>query len=56
MDLKGLHGCNELGEGGEIDTTGNLEVHKGYTLESVELIANVRFVAEPTGSFFSRDI
>ena len=48
MDLKGLHGSNELGEGGDIDTTENLEVHKGYALESVELIADVGFVAEPT--------
>ena len=56
MDLKGLHGSNELGEGGDIDTTENLEVHEGYALEKMELSADIWFVAEPTGSFFSRDI
>ena len=56
MYLKGLHGCNELGEGCDIDTTENLEVHEGYALKSVELIADVGFVAESTGSFFSGNI
>ena len=56
VDLKGLHGCNELGEGCDIDTTENLEVHEGYALKSVELITNVGFVAESTGSFFSGNI
>ena len=56
VDLKGLHGCNELGEGCDIDTKENLEVHEGYALKSVELIADVGFVAESTGSFFSGNI
>ena len=56
MELKCLHMCNELREGGAIDTTENLEIHRGFTLESMELIPNFRFVTEPTGSFLSRDI
>ena len=47
---------NELREGGDIDTTENLEVQKGFTLESMELLTYFRFVAEPTGSVLSRDI
>ena len=56
VDLKGLHGCNELGDGCDIDTTENLEVHEGYAQKSVELFANVGFVTESTGSFFSGNI
>ena len=56
VDLKRLHGCNELGEGCDIDTTENLEVHEGYALKSVEFIADVGLVAESTGSFFSGNI
>ena len=56
MELNGLHMCNELREGGDIDTTDNLEVHKGFTLESMELITYFRFVAEPTGSVLLGDI
>ena len=48
--------CNELREGGDIDTTENLEVHKDFTLESKELITYFRFVAELTGSVLSGDI
>ena len=48
--------CNELREGGDIDTTENLEVHKDFTLESIGLITNFRFIAEPTGSVLSGDI
>ena len=56
MDLKGLHGCNELGEGGDIDTTENLEVQKSCTLKSMVLIAYVGVVAEPAGSILSWDV
>ena len=56
MDLKGLHRCNELGEGGDIDTTEKLEVQKGYTLKSMVLIADVGFVAKPAGSVVSWDV
>ena len=56
MELKGLQMYNELREGGDIDTTENLEVHKGFTLESMELITYFRFVAGPTGSVLSGDI
>ena len=37
MELKGLHMCHELREGGDIDTTENLEVHKGFALEAWNL-------------------
>ena len=56
MELKGLYMCNELREGGDIDTTENLEVHKGLSMESMELITYFRFVAEPTGSVLPGDI
>ena len=56
MDLNGLHRSNKLGEGLNIDTTENLEVRKGYTLEGMELIAYTRAFAESTGSILSRDI
>ena len=47
--------CDELREGVGIDTTENLEVHKGFTLESMELITYFRFVTEPTESILSGD-
>ena len=56
VDLKGLHGCNGLGEGCDIDTTENLEVHEGYALKNVELIVNVGLFAESTGSVLTGDI
>ena len=52
MDLKGLHRCKELGEGGDVNTTQNLEVQKSYTQKSMVLIAYVRLV----GSVVSWDV
>ena len=56
MDLKGLHGSNKLGEGLNIDTTENLEVHKDYALEGMELIPYTRALAESARSILSRNI
>ena len=56
MDLKGLHGSNKLWEGLDIDTTEHLEVHKGYTLEGMELIPYTGGLAESAGSVLSRHI
>ena len=53
VDLKRLHRSNKLGEGCDIDTTENLEVHKGCALESMVLIANARTLTEPAGSVLS---
>ena len=50
VDLKRLHCSNKLGEGCDIDTTENLEVHKGCALESMELIAYTRALAESARS------
>ena len=56
VDLKGLHGSNKLWEGLDIDTTENLEVHKGHTFEGMELIPYTRGLAESARSILSRHI
>ena len=56
VDLKGLHRCNKLGEGGDIDTAENLEVQKGCTLESMVLIAYIGIFTETERSILSWDV